>query len=192
MPQAVSVSTTRSATCLSDLSRSSVPSVPRKYFCARMLVAFRLQVSGTSTPELLEGHRAVPVVGDAGVAPLPARPRRRGGRPGGEVAPDADLGSAGERWPWCWVPCVLPSGSGVCTDWCLCACRRRRSRPASPQDVVVHPPPRHEMLWSLHHCSYAVVNERPPASVQVTGRSRKFPLTSGTPGPGRRRVPATG
>ena len=50
MPHAVSVSATRSATCLSDDSRSGVPSVPRKYFCARMLVAFTLQPSGTSTP----------------------------------------------------------------------------------------------------------------------------------------------
>ena len=44
------VSTTRSATCFSDDSRSGVPSVPRKYFWARMLVALTDQVEGTSTP----------------------------------------------------------------------------------------------------------------------------------------------
>ena len=49
MPQAVTVSTTRSATWRSDDSRSVVPGVPRKYFWARMLVALRLQLSGTST-----------------------------------------------------------------------------------------------------------------------------------------------
>src|SRR5579875_3819878 len=49
-PHAVMVSTTRSATCLSDHSRSGVPSVPRKYFWARMLVALTLQLAGTSTP----------------------------------------------------------------------------------------------------------------------------------------------
>src|SRR5664280_3514491 len=48
-PQVVTVSTTRSATWRSDHSRSSVFGVPRKYFWARMLVALRLQPSGTST-----------------------------------------------------------------------------------------------------------------------------------------------
>src|SRR6516162_3483889 len=50
VPQAVSVSATRSATWRSDHSRSSVPRVPRKYFCAKILVAFKLHDSGTSTP----------------------------------------------------------------------------------------------------------------------------------------------
>ncbi len=50
MPQAVIVSATRSTTWRSDVSRSGVPRVPRKYFWARMLVAFMLQVVGTSTP----------------------------------------------------------------------------------------------------------------------------------------------
>src|SRR4051794_22529966 len=44
------VSTTRSATWRSDDSRSGVPSVPRKYFWARMLVALSDHVTGTSTP----------------------------------------------------------------------------------------------------------------------------------------------
>ena len=43
------VSTTRSTTCFSDVSRSSVPRVPRKYFWLRMFVAFTDQVAGTST-----------------------------------------------------------------------------------------------------------------------------------------------
>ena len=64
----------------SDHSRSAVPRVPRKYFWARMLVALSSRL-GHLDAELLEGDRAVPEVGDAGVAPLPARPRRRGGRP---------------------------------------------------------------------------------------------------------------
>ena len=49
MPQAVMVSTMRSATCLRLVSRSSVPRVPRKYFWARMLVALNDQLEGTST-----------------------------------------------------------------------------------------------------------------------------------------------
>ena len=65
------VSTTRSTTWRSDHSRSAVPRVPRKYFWARMFVALKLQKSGTSTPELLEGDRAVSVVGDPRVPALP-------------------------------------------------------------------------------------------------------------------------
>ena len=49
-PHAVMVSATRSATCLRLCSRAGVPGVPRKYFWARMLVAFTDQVDGTSTP----------------------------------------------------------------------------------------------------------------------------------------------
>src|ERR1700722_3842500 len=49
-PHVLIVSTTRSATCFSDHSRSVVPRVPLKYFCERMFVAFRLHDSGTSTP----------------------------------------------------------------------------------------------------------------------------------------------
>ena len=49
-PHWVIVSTTRSATWRSDHSRSAVPSVPRKYFWARMFVAFTLHAEGTSTP----------------------------------------------------------------------------------------------------------------------------------------------
>ena len=44
------VSATRSMTCLSDDSRSGVPSVPRKYFWVTMLVAFSDHVVGNSTP----------------------------------------------------------------------------------------------------------------------------------------------
>jgi hypothetical protein len=44
------VSATRSITWRSEVSRSAEPSVPRKYFWATMLVAFRLQPTGNSTP----------------------------------------------------------------------------------------------------------------------------------------------
>ena len=44
------VSTTRSTTWRSELSRSGEPSGPRKYFWARMFVAFIDQLFGTSTP----------------------------------------------------------------------------------------------------------------------------------------------
>ena len=44
---------------------------PRKYFWATMLVALTDHVTGELDPELLEGHRAVAVVGDACVAALP-------------------------------------------------------------------------------------------------------------------------
>ena len=43
------VSATRSITWRSDRSRCGVPSVPRKYFWATMLVAFSDQVTGNST-----------------------------------------------------------------------------------------------------------------------------------------------
>ena len=48
-PQVVIVSVTRSMTCRSECSRSGVPSVPRKYFWATMLVAFCDHVVGNST-----------------------------------------------------------------------------------------------------------------------------------------------
>ena len=44
------VSTTRSMTWRSDDSRPGVPSVPRKYFWATMLVAFSDHDTGNSTP----------------------------------------------------------------------------------------------------------------------------------------------
>src|SRR5262245_6482504 len=48
-PQAVMVSTTRPIMCLTEDSRSGVPSVPRKYFWATMFVAFWDQPFGNST-----------------------------------------------------------------------------------------------------------------------------------------------
>ena len=65
------VSATRSITWRSDASRSGVPRVPRKYFWATMLVAFSDQRDRELDVELLEGDRAVPAVGDPGVAALP-------------------------------------------------------------------------------------------------------------------------
>ena len=43
------VPATRSMTWRNDRSRSGVPSVPRKYFCATMLTAVGLQSAGNST-----------------------------------------------------------------------------------------------------------------------------------------------
>ena len=97
MPHAVMVSTTRSATCLSDDSRSGVPRVPRKYFWATMLVALSDQVDGELDAELLEGDRAVAVVGDAGVAPLPLDLVVGVDALGGEVPADADAGLLGRH-----------------------------------------------------------------------------------------------
>ena len=95
MPQAVRVSATRSATCLSDHSRSAVPSGPAE-------VLLRQDVGGVHAPglghldaQLLEGHRAVAVVGDAGVTAFPAHLVVGVDALGGEVAADADLGSLG-------------------------------------------------------------------------------------------------
>src|SRR4029078_12609341 len=51
MPQSVTVSATRSITWRSDVSRSGVPRVPRKYFWATMLVAFCDHVVGNSTSD---------------------------------------------------------------------------------------------------------------------------------------------
>ena len=76
------VSATRSMTWRSERSRSGVPSVPRKYFWATMLVAFSDQRHRELHAELLEGDGAVLPVGDAGVTALPhhlvvgVRPRR--------------------------------------------------------------------------------------------------------------------
>ena len=49
-PHSVIVSTMRSITCLSEDSRSGLPTVPRKYFCVTMLVALSDQLAGNSTP----------------------------------------------------------------------------------------------------------------------------------------------
>src|SRR5262245_206579 len=48
-PHAVMVSATRSITCFTEVSRSGMPSVPRKYFWATMFVAFCDQSTGNST-----------------------------------------------------------------------------------------------------------------------------------------------
>jgi hypothetical protein len=93
MPQVVTVSTTRSATWRSDHSRSSVFRVPRKYFWARMLVAFRLQV-GHLDVRAARRPPPVPVVGDPGVASLPDDLVVGMDTGGGEVAADADA----DRW----------------------------------------------------------------------------------------------
>ena len=71
MPQSAIVSATRSITWRSDHSRSGVPSVPRKYFWATMLVAFSDHARRELDVGLEEGVAAVLVVRDPRVAPLP-------------------------------------------------------------------------------------------------------------------------
>ena len=71
MPQRVMVSTTRSTTWRNDDSRSGVPSVPRKYFWATMLVALTDHATGNSTSTLLERDSAVLPVADPSVTALP-------------------------------------------------------------------------------------------------------------------------
>ena len=70
-PTSAMVSATRSITWRSERSRSGVPSVPRKYFWATMLVALSDHDDRELDVELLEGDRAVLPVGDAGVTALP-------------------------------------------------------------------------------------------------------------------------
>ena len=70
-PTTVIVSATRSITWRSDVSRSAVPSVPRKYFWATMLVAFCDHVDRELDVGLEEGVGAVLVVRDPRLAPLP-------------------------------------------------------------------------------------------------------------------------
>ena len=70
-PQSVMAPTMRSITCRSESSRSGVPSVPRKYFWARMLVAFCDQLGRYLDAELFERNRSVAVVGQSGVAAFP-------------------------------------------------------------------------------------------------------------------------
>ena len=65
------VSTTRSTTWRSDVSRSGVPSVPRKYFWATMLVAFSDHDDRELDVALLERDGAVFPVADPGVTALP-------------------------------------------------------------------------------------------------------------------------
>src|SRR5690606_17078053 len=80
---------------------------------------------GELHPELLEGHRAVAVVGDAGIPPLPLHPGVGVLAAGGEVATDTDaylLGCEGHGAPitcsWHWgvleynhnILCLMPGG----------------------------------------------------------------------------------
>ena len=55
----------------SDDSRSGVPSVPRKYFWATMLVAFTDHVTGNSTPSCSKATEPSFQLRDPGVTALP-------------------------------------------------------------------------------------------------------------------------
>ena len=68
----------------------AVPSVPRKYFWATMLVAFSDQVGGELDTELLEGDRAVLPVADPSIAAFPDHLVVRVHARRGEVPADSD------------------------------------------------------------------------------------------------------
>ena len=81
MPQAVMVSTTRSATCLQRRLPLGRAERAPEVLLGDDVGGVERPADGELDAELLEGDRAVAVVGDAGVAPLPRRPRRRGATP---------------------------------------------------------------------------------------------------------------
>ena len=86
----MTVSATRSMTWRSEVSRSAVPSVPRKYFWATMFVAFSDHVVGELDVGLEEGVATVFEVRDARVTALPFDGVVGVGSGGGETAADAD------------------------------------------------------------------------------------------------------
>ncbi len=175
-------------------------------------VLLRQDVGGVDAPtlghldaQLLEGHRPVAVVGDAGVAPLPAH-----------LVIGVDAGVVkwrrmpiSDRWGAMAMvlgsSCVVRVGSGslggsllnVCLG-CSGAARpaMRRRHPTSvsggsralssirrPEEGLTRltticsgrPSPETRDAVSLHHCSYALVNQIPAPSVQVTGLHENFP-----------------
>ena len=95
MPQSVIVSTTRSITWRRTVSRSGVPSVPRKYFWATMLVALNDQLVGHLDVQLLEGDRAVTEVRYPRVAAVPGHLVVRVTVVAREVTADANSESLG-------------------------------------------------------------------------------------------------
>ena len=110
-------------------------------------MALRLQVGGNLDPELLEGHAAVAVVGDARVAPLPGELVVGMDPFGGEVPPDADGGPL--------------RGDGHDLVHLFSWFQRRPSRrvglPHTPTTRCCGPlPGSHQMRWPLQHCSYGV------------------------------------
>ena len=148
------VSTTRSATCFSDHSRSGVPRVPLKYFWDRMFVAFMLHEAGTSTPSCSKATLPVAVVGYPSIASLPddlvvGVDGRRGEMP--VNAESRPLRNDGHES----VPprsCPIPAYVG-----------------RSKRRLLLTSAPNHKMLWSapaithqmqgpLQHCSYGGVN----------------------------------
>ena len=143
-PTSVMVSTTRSMTWRSDDSRSGVPSVPRKYFWATMLVALTDHDDGELDAELLEGDGAVLPVRDAGVATLPDDlvvriDARRGEQPTEADSSDRPIGrwqSFGEAPETC--DSLQEIVTKIVTETVIERCRRADSVSVA-QDVVVSP-----------------------------------------------------
>ena len=134
----------------SDDSRSGVPSVPRKYFWATMLVAFSDHVDRELDVELLEGVGAVLEVRDAGVAALPLDL---------VVGVDARGSVKCRRIP---IPtcsgaiamCRAPSSGAVGARSWLRMALHRRPCIAEPQHLVVAVPCRPRDGGALQHCNY--------------------------------------
>ncbi len=164
-------------------------------------VLLRQDVGGVHAPglghldaELLEGHRAVAEVRDAGVAPLPGHLVVGVYAFGGEVPADADLGSLGGDGHGAGV-LLLGRSWGVSLLAALPADRLPSPHPQS-SGAVSHgvspdpapgggqsrltttysgwPLPETRDAVSLQHCSYVLVNQMPAPFMQVTGRSRLF------------------
>jgi len=137
MPHAVTVSTTRSPLGAATSRAPWCPGSPE--------VLLGEDVRGVEAPrcghlhvQLLEGHRAVAVVGDAGVAPFPHDLVVGMGAGRGEVAADADAGSLRCDGHGVDLFLLVVGGAGRC--WCG-VCRRRWCCPAA----VLRPLPRGEV-----------------------------------------------
>src|SRR5579859_3073100 len=150
------VSTTRSTTCLSDHSRSGPPSVPRKYFWARMFVAFALHVEGTSTPSC--SNATTPV---AALAILASR------RSHVTVSYGWIPGVVKERW----MPMPVRSGAMAMSEKPPAVGCQPMPR---PQPVVVRSLRDTRCGVELQHRNHTRVNPLTQLNPLVRDRSRKF------------------
>ena len=151
-PQVLIVSTTRSATCLSDHSRSAVPEGPPEVLLGEDVRGVQAPRGGHLDAELLEGHRPVAVVGDPRIASLPDDLVIRVDTRLGEVSTNAERRPLRSDGHWS-IPPVPIEGEPTS------ASTRHRTLQA-PQTTTYcgRPPSDHQMQGLLQHCSYATVN----------------------------------